>query len=406
MDRYSPPSSCAHRRGRTGVTDVTTPQPRPIRKLSHPIIRHLSHQHGRGPLTERRECRPHVGRCFCDAEAGSAVFRSHRPHSARYVSLAGAGQHRSAHDSPPLMSGRPSARVSAARCTTRRCRPPPRALIAPSEGQPPVVNAPLAPGRVPVSLLSLQAATRLVAFNWPAVGGVWPSVPHRRTQLPRSPVRSAGRAPAWAPWPPPPRSGRALRLACQCIRLLGAAGRARPGDEPPCCQAAPRLGSPFVIGMRDRRLLLGAARCRLCWLPSWCSPPGSPVSSCRDPSTTRWQLVTWSAWWDLGCDRRNATASTSWRGGRWSPCHRRALGSAHTCRAARRRPRGAAVLSCSHHAPYWDDLALLVPPGVVLHALAARPGAPAAWGPGRRGMDRHQRGGFRGHRQRCATLGV
>jgi hypothetical protein len=142
----------------------------------------------------------------------------------------------------------------------------------------------------------------------------------------------------------------------------------------------------FVIGMRDRRLLLGAAGgvvASLLLSLLVASPAGiAGFVGAAIHSTTRWQLANMVSLVGIsGSIAGNGTAShiLAAMGSLVAMALAAALGS-----AARNRPvrleaalAGAAVLSllASPHA-YWDDLALLVPAlAWSLTALAARPGS-------------------------------
>jgi hypothetical protein len=149
----------------------------------------------------------------------------------------------------------------------------------------------------------------------------------------------------------------------------------------------------FVIGMRDRRLLLGAAGgvvASLLLSLLVASPAGiAGFVGAAIHSTTRWQLANMVSLVGIsGSIAGNGTAShlLAAVGSLVAVAIAAALGSAARSRPARLEAAlaGAAVLSllASPHA-YWDDLALLVPAlAWSLTALAARPGGARRLGAG------------------------
>ena len=282
-------------------------------------------------------------------------------------------------------------------------------LIAPDrEGNLPFVNAPLAAAvALPVSLLSLQAAYRVWSLLQLAllVGAVVVAIraaPGRRTLPPLTLVAVGLGALAClgtlatlllGQWDGLSALGLAIAYACLRGRRPATAGAVLAVTA---LIAKPHLAlglAAFVIGMRDRRLLLGAAGgvvASLLLSLLVASPAGiAGFVGAAIHSTTRWQLANMVSLVGIsGSIAGNGTAShiLAAVGSLVAMALAAALGSAARNRPARLEAAlaGAAVLSllASPHA-YWDDLALLVPAlAWSLTALAARPGGARRLGAG------------------------
>jgi len=282
-------------------------------------------------------------------------------------------------------------------------------LIAPDrEGNLPFVNAPLAAAvALPVSLLSLQAAYRIWSLLQLAllVGAVMVAIraaPGRRT-LPPLTLFAVGLGALaclgtlatllLGQWDGLSALGLAITYACLRGRRPATAGAILAVTA---LIAKPHLAlglAAFVIGMRDRRLLLGAAGgvvASLLLSLLVAGPAGiAGFVGAAIHSTTRWQLANMVSLVGIpGSIAGNGAAShvLAAVGSLVAMGLAAALGS-----AARNRPvrleaalAGAVVLSllASPHA-YWDDLALLVPAAAwSLTALAARPGGAGRLGAG------------------------
>ncbi|MGA3183924.1 MAG: glycosyltransferase family 87 protein [Candidatus Dormibacteria bacterium] len=272
-------------------------------------------------------------------------------------------------------------------------------LIAPDrEGNLPFVNPPLAAAlALPVSLLDLDSAYRLwslLQFALLVVSVVVAirAAPGRRRLAPMTQVAIGLVALAclgtWATlllgqWDGVSALGLAVAYALLRHR--------RPGTAGAFLAVTALIGKPhlalglaaFVVGVRDRRLILGAAAgvAASLLLSLLVAGPGGIagfVGSAID-STTRWQLANMVSLVGIaGSVAGNGTAShvMAAAGELVAVVLAAMLGW-----AVRRRPErlevalaGAAVLSllASPHA-YWDDLALLVPAAAwSLAALAAR----------------------------------
>ena len=283
------------------------------------------------------------------------------------------------------------------------------ALIAPDrEGNLPFVNAPLAAAiALPVSLLSLQAAYRIWSLLQLAllVGAVVVAIraaPGRRTPPPLTLVAVGLGALAClgtlatlllGQWDGLSALGLAVTYACLRGRRPATAGAILAVTA---LIAKPHLAlglAAFVIGMRDRRLLLGAAGgvvASLLLSLLVASPAGiAGFVGAAIHSTTRWQLANMVSLVGIsGSIAGNGTAShiLAAVGSLVAMALAAALGSAARNRPARLEAAlaGAAVLSllASPHA-YWDDLALLVPAlAWSFTALAARPGGARRLGAG------------------------
>jgi hypothetical protein len=283
------------------------------------------------------------------------------------------------------------------------------ALIAPDrEGNLPFVNAPLAAAvALPVSLLSLQAAYRLWSLLQLAllVGAVVVAIraaPGRRSLPPLTLVAVGLGALAClgtlatlllGQWDGLSALGLAVAYACLRGRRPATAGAVLAMTA---LIAKPHLAlglAAFVIGMRDRRLLLGAAGgvvASLLLSLLVASPAGiAGFVGAAIHSTTRWQLANMVSLVGIsGAIAGNGTAShlLAAVGSVVAVAIAAALGSAARSRPARLEAAlaGAAVLSllASPHA-YWDDLALLVPAlAWSFTALAARPGGAGRLGAG------------------------
>jgi hypothetical protein len=283
------------------------------------------------------------------------------------------------------------------------------ALIAPDrEGNLPFVNAPLAAAvALPVSLLSLPAAYRLWSLLQLAllVGAVMVAIraaPGRRTLPPLTLLAVGLGALAClgtlatlllGQWDGLSALGLAIAYACLRGRRPATAGAVLAMTA---LIAKPHLAlglAAFVIGMRDRRLLLGAAGgvvASLLLSLLVASPAGiAGFVGAAIHSTTRWQLANMVSLVGIsGSIAGNGTAShiLAAVGSLVAMALAAALGSAARNRPARLEAAlaGAAVLSllASPHA-YWDDLALLVPAlAWSLTALAARPGGARRLGAG------------------------
>ena len=283
------------------------------------------------------------------------------------------------------------------------------ALIAPDrEGNLPFVNAPLAAAvALPVSLLSLQAAYRLWSLLQLAllVGAVVVAIraaPGRRSLPPLTLVAVGLGALAClgtlatlllGQWDGLSALGLAVAYACLRGRRPATAGAVLAMTA---LIAKPHLAlglAAFVIGMRDRRLLLGAAGgvvASLLLSLLVASPAGiAGFVGAAIHSTTRWQLANMVSLVGIsGAIAGNGTAShlLAAVGSVVAVAIAAALGSAARSRPARFEAAlaGAAVLSllASPHA-YWDDLALLVPAlAWSFTALAARPGGAGRLGAG------------------------
>jgi hypothetical protein len=283
------------------------------------------------------------------------------------------------------------------------------ALIAPDrEGNLPFVNAPLAAAvALPVSLLSLQAAYRLWSLLQLAllVGAVVVAIraaPGRRSLPPLTLVAVGLGALAClgtlatlllGQWDGLSALGLAVAYACLRGRRPATAGAVLAVTA---LIAKPHLAlglAAFVIGMRDRRLLLGAAGgvvASLLLSLLVASPAGiAGFVGAAIHSTTRWQLANMVSLVGIsGAIAGNGTAShlLAAVGSVVAVAIAAALGSAARSRPARLEAAlaGAAVLSllASPHA-YWDDLALLVPAlAWSFTALAARPGGAGRLGAG------------------------
>jgi hypothetical protein len=272
------------------------------------------------------------------------------------------------------------------------------ALIAPDrEGNLPFVNAPLAAAvALPVSLLSLQAAYRVwslvqLALLVVAVVVAIRAAPGRRT-LPRLALVAIGLGALaclgtlatllLGQWDGLSALGLAISYACLRGRRPATAGAVLAVTA---LIAKPHLAlglAAFVIGMRDRRLLLGAAGgvvASLLLSLVVASPDGiAGFVGAAIHSTTRWQLANMVSLVGIsGSIAGNGTAShvMAAAGGLVAVALAAMLGSAVRSRPERLEVAlaGAAVLSllASPHA-YWDDLALLVPAAAwSLTALAA-----------------------------------
>jgi hypothetical protein len=273
------------------------------------------------------------------------------------------------------------------------------ALIAPDrEGNLPFVNAPLAAAvALPVSLLSLQAAYRVwsllqLALLVAAVVVAIRAAPGRRTLPPLTLIAIGLGALAclgtWATlllgqWDGLSALGLAIAYACLRGRRPATAGAVLAVTA---LIAKPHLAlglAAFVIGMRDRRLLLGAAGgvvASLLLSLLVASPAGiAGFVGAAIHSTTRWQLANMVSLVGIsGSIAGNGTAShvLAAAGSLIAVVTAGALGAAVRGRPGRLEAAlaGAAVLSllASPHA-YWDDLALLVPAAAwSLTALAVR----------------------------------
>ena len=283
------------------------------------------------------------------------------------------------------------------------------ALIAPDrEGNLPFVNAPLAAAvALPVSLLSLQAAYRLwsllqLALLVAAVVVAIRAAPGRRSLPPLTLIAVGLGALAClgtlatlllGQWDGLSALGLAVAYACLRGRRPATAGAVLAVTA---LVAKPHLAlglAAFVIGMRDWRLLLGAAGgvvASLLLSLLVASPAGiAGFVGAAIHSTTRWQLANMVSLVGIsGAIAGNGTAShvLAAVGSVVAVAIAAALGSAARSRPARLEAAlaGAAVLSllASPHA-YWDDLALLVPAlAWSFTALAARPGGARRLGAG------------------------
>ena len=273
------------------------------------------------------------------------------------------------------------------------------ALIAPDrEGNLPFVNAPLAAAvALPVSLLSLQAAYRIWSLLQLAllVGAVMVAIraaPGRRT-LPPLTLFAVGLGALaclgtlatllLGQWDGLSALGLAIAYACLRGRRPATAGAVLAVTA---LIAKPHLAlglAAFVIGMRDRRLLLGAAGgvvASLLLSLLVASPAGiAGFVGAAIHSTTRWQLANMVSLVGIsGSIAGNGTAShvLAAAGSLIAVVTAGALGAAVRGRPGRLEAAlaGAAVLSllASPHA-YWDDVALLVPAAAwSLTALAVR----------------------------------
>jgi hypothetical protein len=272
-------------------------------------------------------------------------------------------------------------------------------LIAPDrEGNLPFVNAPLAAAvALPVSLLSLQAAYRIWSLLQLAllVGAVVVAIraaPGRRTLPPLTLVAVGLGALAClgtlatlllGQWDGLSALGLAITYACLRGRRPATGGAILAVTA---LIAKPHLAlglAAFVIGMRDRRLLLGAAGgvvASLLLSLLVASPAGiAGFVGAAIHSTTRWQLANMVSLVGIsGSIAGNGTAShvLAAVGSLIAVVTAGVLGAAVRGRPERLEVAlaGAAVLSllASPHA-YWDDLALLVPAAAwSLTSLAAR----------------------------------
>jgi len=274
-------------------------------------------------------------------------------------------------------------------------------LIAPDrEGNLPFVNPPLAAAlALPVSLLDLDAAYRLWSlFQFVllvvSVGVAIRAAPGRRRLAPMTQVAIGLVALAclgtWA---------TLLLGQWDGVSALGLAGayallrHRRPATAGALLAVTALIGKPhlalglaaFVVGVRDRRLILGAAGGVVAslLLSLLVAGPGGITGFVGSAigSTTRWQLANMVSLVGIaGSIAGDGTAShlLAAVGELAAVVVAGMLGW-----AVRHRPErlevalaGAAVLSllASPHA-YWDDLALLVPAAAwSLAALASRPG--------------------------------
>jgi hypothetical protein len=282
-------------------------------------------------------------------------------------------------------------------------------LIAPDrEGNLPFVNPPLAAAlALPVSLLSLQDAYRLwsllqFALLVAAVVVAIRAAPGRRSLEPLTQVTIGLVALAclgtWATlllgqWDGLSAAGLAVSYACLRRRMPATAGAVLAVTA---LIAKPHLAlglAAFVIGVRDRRLILGAAggAAASVLLSLLVAGPGGIAGfvGAAIHSTTRWQLANMVSLVGIsGSVAGNGTAShvLAAVGSLVAILIAAALGAAMRSRPARLEAAlaGAAVLSllASPHA-YWDDLALLVPAlAWCLTVLAARPGGARRLGAG------------------------
>ena len=270
------------------------------------------------------------------------------------------------------------------------------------------MNAPLAAAvALPVSLLSLQAAYRLwsllqLALLVAAVVVAIRAAPGRRSLPPLTLIAVGLGALAClgtlatlllGQWDGLSALGLAVAYACLRGRRPATAGAVLAVTA---LVAKPHLAlglAAFVIGMRDRRLLLGAAGgvvASLLLSLLVASPAGiAGFVGAAIHSTTRWQLANMVSLVGIsGAIAGNGTAShvLAAVGSVVAVAIAAALGSAARSRPARLEAAlaGAAVLSllASPHA-YWDDLALLVPAlAWSFTALAARPGGARRLGAG------------------------
>jgi hypothetical protein len=273
-------------------------------------------------------------------------------------------------------------------------------LIAPDrEGNLPFVNPPLAAAlALPVSLLSLQGAYRvwsLLQFALLVISVVVAiRAAPRRGSLPPLTIAASGLVSlaclgTWATlllgqWDGVSALGLAVAYACLRHRRPATAGAVLAVTA---LIAKPHLAlglAAFVIGMRDRRLILGAAAgvAASVLLSLLVAGPGGIAGfvGAAIHSTTRWELANMVSLVGIsGSVAGNGTAShvLAAAGELVAVALAAMLGSAVRSRPERLEVAlaGAAVLSllASPHA-YWDDLALLVPAlAWSLTALAARP---------------------------------
>jgi hypothetical protein len=283
------------------------------------------------------------------------------------------------------------------------------ALIAPDrEGNLPFVNPPLAAAlALPVSLLNLDDAYRvwsLLQFALLVISVVVAiRAAPRRGSLPPITLAAIGLVAlaclgTWATlllgqWDGLSAAGLAVAYACLRHRRPATAGAVLAVTA---LIAKPHLAlglAAFVIGVRDRRLILGAAggAAASVLLSLLVAGPGGIAGfvGAAIHSTTRWQLANMVSLVGIsGSVAGNGTAShvLAAVGSLVAILIAAALGAAMRSRPARLEAAlaGAAVLSllASPHA-YWDDLALLVPAlAWCLTALAARPGGARRLGAG------------------------
>ena len=283
------------------------------------------------------------------------------------------------------------------------------ALIAPDrEGNLPFVNPPLAAAlALPVSLLNLDDAYRvwsLLQFALLVISVVVAiRAAPRRGSLPPITLAAIGLVAlaclgTWATlllgqWDGVSALGLAVAYACLRHRRPAAAGAVLAVTA---LIAKPHLAlglAAFVIGVRDRRLILGAAAgvAASVLLSLLVAGPGGIAGFVGSAmhSTTRWELANMVSLVGIsGSIAGNGTAShvLAAVGSLVAIVIAAALGSAARNRPARLEAAlaGAAVLSllASPHA-YWDDLALLVPAlAWCLTVLAARPGGARRLGAG------------------------
>ena len=283
------------------------------------------------------------------------------------------------------------------------------ALIAPDrEGNLPFVNPPLAAAlALPVSLLNLDDAYRvwsLLQFALLVISVVVAiRAAPRRASLPPITLAAIGLVAlaclgTWATlllgqWDGVSALGLAVAYACLRHRRPAAAGAVLAVTA---LIAKPHLAlglAAFVIGVRDRRLILGAAAgvAASVLLSLLVAGPGGIAGFVGSAmhSTTRWELANMVSLVGIsGSIAGNGTAShvLAAVGSLVAIVIAAALGSAARNRPARLEAAlaGAAVLSllASPHA-YWDDLALLVPAlAWSFTALAARPGGARRLGAG------------------------